>query len=910
MLQHQPFDDIIIETLAKSGENKTLEMRLFWCLALIGILISYCIVRLLKKKTHHTIHKELPAFLEACPILILPNLFQLIVFGSFSKPLLILVVLLCFYHIFLKEQSISALAFSVLTYYAVMGISTLLCVTGHAVPPHLFLLSMLVSALCVLILTLSRKKAYLSYCILYIQPFITGVLSLYFVDDYFYNNARINVPYAKGYYIFFITLTLILLVWQLLHCIRNTKQATSLPLASLISRASATIIFIYNSYSACPMFAQPDQHHHGEQMIPWQQIITLGQKAYEEYTPVSGLFPMVIGFIQNVVLGGTISDYSPAVSIFMVCICLLTMCLIYEHVGGMWALAISVLFCLPCYNRQYLVLPLLLLLTLPKLYEKANLWLSAWLFGCFLAGLYYPLFGAAVLLGTLPFAIYQIRNLLKQKDRLKHTSTYVPLLIVLVPICFSIPLLLRMLRHTLTYSNQTTLADGIALHGQSVPEFFMPYLNGHAFLQTLCYFGIRIFLPMCGLILFAIMTFRTKESKRKLFYLSGLISLAISYSYTLVRADTGVILSRTSYILVALCGIFLPILLLNEYQKERMPLLPFLLIGILFSLPSMLYQNIAAVKTPAMWVYPNGESALYFDDESKLFDVYEVNDVFAKSEDTGFLAADQKRLGPGFMVKDQLDYVKQYRAIIDKCERIAPDTTYFGFDGQGFYSYLGVKCCYTGFIPAAKGYAAQVAIRKRMSETRPVIFLIEPESNYYLYYYMMTNDYIYDEEDACYYPKELYQKLYPKENPSNVRRYENISPLTLGKVASSFGNSFDALKPLMTSESEFTFHFAGTDYDMIYAQLDTSAILDAAVAANATPPSTITVDFACEGEAYPGSHVTCDIGDGTLLIPVGMNLCWLQAKDISHISFSFDSDANSSMYAPCIKELKLYKIRQ
>ena len=910
----QPFDDIIIETLAKTGANKTFEIRLFWLLTLAAVLISFVAVKLISQKSARPAPKRLPVVLYCIPVLLLPNICHFIIFQTFSKPLAVLLVLALLYHVLFRDLCAHYLAFTVLTYYALMGISTLLCVLGIAKARHVFLIAAILGFGVSLLCRLCKKEALINRLLLYVQPFITLVLVLYFVDSYLYQGTRIKVPYAPFYDIFFAALLAIFILLQLFFILRRHTNATALPLSALISRISVITIFIYNSYSACPMFAQPDQHHHGEQMIPWQQVFEMGQKLYQDYTPVSGLFPMVIGFIQNNLLGGTISDYSPAVSIFMVLICMLTMYLLYEHVGGSFALVFSVLFCLPCYNRQYLVLPLLLLLTLPALLAQKREWLLAWIMGSFLAGLYYPLFGAAVMFGMLPLAIVQFHAYLKQPRTTKPVLVILEYMIVFVPILACVPLLYRMFIHTLTYSNQTTLADGIALRGQSVPTFFMPYLSQHATLQKLCYFGLRFSLPLIAVVLFCIMIFKAKQQLHRLLYLSGAITLCVSYTYTLVRADTDVILSRTSYILVALLGMYLPALLLRK--KEGGDVQPvsyptFLLIGLLVSLPSILYQNVSAVKTPAMWVYPNGESMLYFDDEAKLFDAYDVHELFVKSEDTGLSTEDKARLGSGFMVKDQLDYVKHYRKIIDKCSAFSDDLTYYGFDGQGFYAYLGVKCCYSGYIPAAKGYNAQQVIIQKMKETRPIVFLLDEQSNYYIYYYVMTNDYVYDEEDDCYYPQELYQKLYPKRKlPAQTRAFDTISPTELGNVPDSFGKSFDTLKPLMTKESEFTFHFPGTDYDMLYIKLDTSSILDAAAAAGVTAPNAVTVDFAADGERYPGSHITCHIGDGTLLIPVGMNACWLQAKDISHISLSFNSDANSSLYAPCIREMKLYKIRQ
>lgn len=57
-----------------------------------------------------------------------------------------------------------------------------------------------------------------------------------------------------------------------------------------------------------------------------------------------------------------------------------------------------------------------------------------------------------------------------------------------------------------------------------------------------------------------------------LFLLAGIITLVISYTYTLVRADTGKLLSRTGPILATIIGIYFPVHLLSKkiiYLKTR-----------------------------------------------------------------------------------------------------------------------------------------------------------------------------------------------------------------------------------------------------------------------------------------------------------------------------------------------------
>ena len=386
-----------------------------------------------------------------CLFFLIPAGIRLLVYGDISFPLLMLFLLSFVASFFSRDFGLSIPVLYLFTYYGIVGMASFLSLfTEKANVSSTFLyLSTLITASVFLLISViychvkprSGKIAHVENSHRYITStdFLYGILhkvilllqiltpalfSVYFIDSYLYQGNKIRAPYAPGYYIFFGACIVIALFFLFRHLLRTFSIADSLPLRSLISAPAVICLFIYNSYSAAPMYAQPDQHHHGEQMIPWQQIFTLGQSVYDDYTPVSGLFPLFNGGISHFLLKGSISDYSPAISITMVLICVLTRYLVYRHAGGTWALITAVFFALPCYNRQYLVLPSLLLLMFPGLIRNRNLWLKAWILTCFIGGLYYPLFGAAVLVGTLPFGLVQVISLVREPDFKKCFKTW------------------------------------------------------------------------------------------------------------------------------------------------------------------------------------------------------------------------------------------------------------------------------------------------------------------------------------------------------------------------------------------------------------------------------------------------------------------------------------------------------
>lgn len=939
------FTDFIIETVARTGYDKSAELTLFWALLAIGVLLLALVILIskmwVKKKAGKAsdiqtaptrlhskqIFSSLPVYSF---VALFPFLTILVLYGTCNLILALGIAYTLGIAIFSKKTNAGIgqqLLLPVFIYYCILALLTALFYFTdrlHVTTTKLYLTTFILTA-CFLFV----KRELTQKAMLVMQCCIPLLSVVYFVDTYLYQGNKIHVRYALFYYVFFAFLLIALMALAIRHAIKSWSDITEkveLSCAKLVCISTPIIVFIYNSFSAAPLYAQPDQHHHGEQMIPWQQIMTLGQSAYEEYTPVSGLFPMVNGFIQNVLMRATVSDYSPAISVTMVLFCILTMTLIYLHVDGAYALLFAVFFALPSYNRQYMVLPVLLLLFLPKLLEKPIPWLLTWIYTCFLAGLYYPLYGAAVLIGTLPIGFSVLNKLRKQMDWSKEHKKTLPVtrcMICFIPILLSIPLLFKILNHTLTYSSQTQMADGITLFGQTPPDYFMPYLTAsHAGIRQWLYLSYRFLLPMFAVWLIAALLFLLLKKNKHLSYfmLAGIITLCISYTYTLVRADVNVILSRTAPILLAVCGMFFPIMLLSYRKRNKLTMdsrVLLIVLGICFSLPSMVYLKVSHMKFPDMWIYPNGEATLIMDDTDKLYSYYEVPELLVKMDSIDI--HDKSMLGNGFMVSDQISYLQQYESVMEKCETairehavsdFTPDISYMGFDGQGFYYYLNAKACATGFIQAGKGYEAQQAILKQVKEKQPVIFLIEPQCNYYVYVWMMQNNYVYSEQDHAFYPHKLYCLVYdeplskagittetdtsvPLGNPSlyaNGMLYgddyrQTCQSTDFGLVCSSFGASFDTLRPLLISEDPLTSFddeegIDGLTNDILYMQWASDGIRT--LYQDCIPDEhnngatlTMSLSFLCDGKQYDGASVSCQLTENNLLIPMGMNADWL-----------------------------------
>lgn len=927
---HQIFTDIIIENVSGSGYDKSGELRLFWLVLAAGTLVLVLVLHLCalfqKKRLAGDSFPEqdvvpiarlnsyrIPLF---SGMIIFPFFAYLIVFGQFSLPLFAGILIFALCNIFCSRLTGQILLTYVLTYYSLMALLTMLVqFTDEAALSSvtIYMLALIFGTLfSSIIITQFKKDAGNSFgrrLLLILQCMLPGLICLWFVDDYFYKGRLIHVPYAPGYMVFFGGFLGISLILLIIQAVRFWNKGENY----IISAITPILIFAYHSFSAAPMYAQPDQHHHGEQMIPWNQIFLHGQSLYKEYTPVSGLFPFVNGFIQHILLGGTVTDYSPAISITVVIFCIITMYLIYKHVGGGYATAFAVLFALPAYNRQYMVLPVLLLLALPGLLKRKFLWLHIWIYACFLSGLYYPLYGAALLLGTLPLGIWQLMAYIKSdnfKKDLKKPLFYITNVILLLIITHAFPLLLRMLRHTLTYSSQTIMADGINLLGQKAPEAFLPYLSSHDFFRQVCYISFRFLLPAIGVWIFVYFIYHALavwKNKMLAFLLaSGAITLMISYSYTLVRADVDKILSRTATILIAVSAMFLPVMLFRYGKGLTNRISLVILAGICTAFPMMIFMQTSWSKFPDMWVYPDGQSQLVMDDASKLYSYYEVPESFLKSEDTGLASKYQALLGRGFMVADQISYITNYAAVVEKCQSVQEHDSYMAFDGQGFFDYLGVRCSGTGYIPAARSYEAQKEIWDTAGQELPVVFYIQPYNNYYIFRFMLDEGYLYCAEDAAFYPPALYASVYGNDAEGDDYR-EHADSSDFGLSAESFGASFDSLRDIFMadaskslSDGSLPSDFSGMEYDFIYLELDEEFMDEA----DLTDGSNLIITWSDrEGNSFDGNRVACQLKEGKLLIPMGMNACWL-LSDIEDFSLAITAPDNGpALYETTYKRL-------
>jgi hypothetical protein len=112
----------------------------------------------------------------------------------------------------------------------------------------------------------------------------------------------------------------------------------------------------------------------------------------------------------------------------------------------------------------------------------------------------------------------------------------------------------------------------------------------------------------------------------------------------------------------------------------------------------------------------------------------------------------------------------------------------------------------------------------------------------------------------------------------------------------------------MPAASDPAAAICGSDYDFLYLQFDPAEIPGA---------ETLQLTFRCDGTAFPGASVSCQIENGTLLIPLGMNADWLLSENSDLCLTFLGADGSKLLSTPLedaadtlLKTCEFLKLRQ
>ena len=887
--------DLIIDQIAMDGSNKTGEWEFFWGLLWLGcfcILGLFLMGRSFLGSTAGKCGSELPSAHDTsswdftssfekvplpliCVLCFFPPVIQLICYGKVSLSLWLFALTFSLLMFIFKKDCGKCISLFLFLYFDVHVINLIAAfVIGKYLHSDLLIFAAGAVIFSFALIFYFHFYGVFDKIFFASQLPLPLLLILYLKHSYRYQEQILQLHHPKSYIIFIAFFMLALYIGFFLQYYFFRKSDKSIK--PFIAAASAISIFLYGSYIPAALIIPLDMHHYGEQMLPWQQIVSLGNSPYKDYAPVSGLFPMPTGGINQLFFGGKASTYGAAFVILFILFGTLTVCMISLHVNGKWTLLFAFLFHMPVYCRTWIILPVLLLLLLPSVIHNKRRFLYLYVFCGFLSGLYYPLFGLALIVAGMPYALVCFFSYLKDKEFLtevKKKSFYVETLILLVPIILSIPLLIKMASHILTYSHQTLLADGLSLSSISVPQWFLPYLSSFKQIRSGAYYALRFLGCMLPVWLFLLLLlsfyYQNKEKKpyKEPAFLglsAGFLILPVCYTYTLVVMDetwVSRLFSRSSHIFLWIIGIFLPILLIRFgkqiFQKEASVAL---LTAFSLSVPFLTFYQMGDYQFPALDGRTNAECACVGEYTANL-SPFPVSPSFVPISEED--AARFPALGYGFMesgVREQLYTYDERLEILHKADE---DLKLLALDKlQMYYFLLNESALYSGKVSLAKSHEAAEAVIALLDEHTVAGNDLSPLNNYYIYRELIKRGYVYDSITEFYLPKTLYVSIYGEESyaASSLSDSPWAAPLYMSKCALSLGHNLENLNASVLIASD-------TPSEFLYVEIDIAA-LNTRFGGTLNEDTIMTISW--EGK----SCLLTDLGDGVLLLPLASNADW------------------------------------
>ena len=696
----------------------------------------------------------------------------------------------------------------------------------------------------------------------------------------------------------------------------------------VICLGSCITIMAINRFGGSGAIMSADLHHPIENVIAYSQMVELGQSPFSTYIPVSGMYSIVQGAIFAWFGNGEFANYFVTENMFYLLVIIPIIWLLSKHVNGEQLLLISVLFPVMTYNRCVFILPIVLLLTWKKLLAQHNKWLMAWFITSLFHGLYYPLYGAAVCLGFLPMAVWQIRGYVVSgawKQDKRSGCFWAGWLICIAMVIACIGLLFGTLRHMLAMSSQSIVADGISRFGQTIPEwFFKVFGNTHPFFRLATY-SIATFLPLalvvwgfyvlalhCGQVAIIKKKLRIKKPYTFLGIIAGVIMPLVCYTFTPIRLDVHSIYARSAGIMYVSMVLFM--LIAYKYlisRKSRMMVLALALL-----IPSLV--NDCGLSHPG----------------GRLFPHYGVPQNYEYVHGSSV-----KKLGTGFVESKTYKWISDENKRLENADR---SISYFGEPNIfGLFYLLDIKGAATMESYTAKCYsAAQEAVDIVRANHGSVGRQLDSLGNYYLYYYfMVSGEYCFDEDKKLFAPNDgrfTQDDIYSKHKElelSGKNRY-------LGKIPNSWGLSMKDMEPVFTEiypdysvyqndgilNINFAVPLAGQDADFIYIDFGKMAekynyvlhdskgvypqgtyrLANKLMLKDYNPGMRLVIRWWDDNNQEQSLSAT--VGEGKLLIPLGSGCKWL-LNNHSKISIKLLQD-NQEIAVPEINCIRFLKVRE
>jgi len=928
---NQVFTDIVNEFTALNGSNKSAEKNLFYIFSIAGAIVYSIYYLLTLKKTKIEDVKNNAGGLIIAAFIVLA-ITPVVLYKSINLVAVSALIIAVVTYFLNRAHVVDSVISYFIFIYALIGLYRLYVYCGGERNLKLQYVLGMATLMTLTLLVISKKKTLFLNAVMLGQLLIPFSLLIYLSNKYIdEHGTAYKIVVLKPVLFMIMGLVFLFVAEAIIKIIKYSKGAISLQNA--IGFGTPICIMAFNQYYGTGAVIKLNQHHHFEDIIGYSQIFELGQVPYKEYIPVSGLYSVIHGAIFKFFGNGLVSYYNVATNIFYLLIIIAIVCLLKMHLDSEWVLFVSLVFYLGNYNRIILMAPIFLLLSLPKLIEKRNLWLMTWVLTSYLHGLYYPVYGAAICLGFMPLGILIIYWCIKSgelKSDIKTVRFWLCWIITIIPIILGLPLLIGSAKHMLAMASQTIYADGVTRFGQIIPEEFFPYISSIG-LRLLLYYLVS-YLVIISIVWISVAVAWTKASahveNKKLRLdnpVAGLLSVSIaiialvSISYSVVRLDIDEMFSRSEGFI-------------------KLSFLAFVVITFKYMLKTNRNAGITLMYACFLVAIASSVGIYKLDIDAKLEAFYKVPE----------------------------DYV--YVSTDDRVEKIQdcfkPDATYEGIEEsyeiavdlpEGF-SYLGVFGNFGEYYLneikgdsvlelylTVKGYEATQETIDLIKKNNTLLgFSMDPVNNYYIYHYLATSgEYIWSPEKRLFMPTNGQFTL--SEVLDNNKEYmPALEDADLRKTPGSWGSSMDSLNSIFTKVDvdckintedkvvniSFNRFLDGNQADFIYIEFanmdkeydytlfsyndeyvyDVKDTLLTKYLMKKSYNMGMNVILEWQDDDGESHQMSCRMDEGHLLIPVGAGKGWLfDSHDNLKIMVTQDDE---TIEVPEIKEIRMLKVRE
>lgn len=954
----QMFNDVVNEYTAMLGSNKSAERNLFYILSFLGVIIYtvYFFITQKVSSSRMTVSREQREKNDYVYIILALVVFIGIYYFVYleTNPLLLAAAFLTSIIMLVnKEEVVSGISFFFICAYSVYAIYRGYVFVGGEKSLSIVTVALISLAISSGILSVNKShKIGFVRGIMLVQVLIPFSLFIFLASKYKYGEEYLilHIPYKVQ---ILIGLLIIAFIIEAILIVKKNWKKKRNNIGDIISYGTCISIMAFNRYSGSGAIISWDLHHPYENIIGYSQMIELGQEAFSEYIPISGIYSVIQGAFLSFFGHGQMAYYFLTQNIFYLFIITIIVILLKKQVKGEWALFVSLVFLVPDYNRIAFILPTMLLLSYPKLIENKNLWLKCWYLSSFFQGLYYPVFGAAVCMGYFPLGIWQIISYVKSetfKRDIKQISFWMWWAVCSIPVILGIPYLVGTVKHMKAMGRQTVYADGICRFGQMVPENFLSYVQNLSVRLVVYYiftFSIVVSIVWMSVALFLKLgNIQIKNKKIKIenpipsyISLSLSILLLVSFSYTVIRIDSNNIYARSTGVVFAAFVIFV-LVAVNFIADSKIK--KCILLFAMFLIAVVSGEGFLFVDVNSESVTYNTENSNLFRYMSEMYASAKLDAYYTVPEEYKYVENDQiEKLGTCFVLQSVYDNIE---SIYNSAQNLDREESYFGIvPSFGYYYLCNIKGDSAMESYTVRGIDAAKETIDLIQKQKTIVGLgIDSINNYYFYHWLLTSgEYIWSEQNLRFEPNDgsvpLDEILMQNKNMEIA-----VDGGFLGRTAGSWGLSMDRLKSIFsnpeiaytlintdnTVQAKLTKGIDGDEVDFVYlefAEMDNNyeyILFDGEAVVQDTDKypflkylakkdynRDLTVVVSWTDEAGNSRSMNCAMGQGKLLIPLGGGRGWLLNKH-SEISINVINQNGETVAVPDISNLEFLKLRE